>query len=108
MRDDQLPEKSARPQGSKIVEGEVVESGFSRGGFYFEEKPVPFWKRGLRRIALGAVLIVLGLAAGVVGIVLTLSLVGAFIGIPLIFAGALFVIFGLIVILGGGQMRVMT
>ncbi|MBI4387304.1 MAG: hypothetical protein HY551_07965 [Elusimicrobia bacterium] len=52
-----------------------------------EPPPLPIWKRFLLRTALGAVFFATGAGALLLGIVFTLTIVGAFIGIPLIVLG---------------------
>ena len=85
-----------RQDEPRIVEPEIVG---------FEKKPSPL-RGALSRVFFSIVmaLVSLGLVAG--GIVLTLSIIGAPLGIPLILAGLGGFLFAIFMFLGGGKIRV--
>lgn len=73
---EKLPIK--REEEPEVIDPEIVG---------LEPPSLPLWKRLLLRTALGVVVGAVGMAALLLGIVLTLTIVGAFIGIPLIVLG---------------------
>ena len=88
---DNLPvEHQPEPE---TVEAEVVG---------FKPRP-PLWRRILARLKFGLLLAVLGAGLSLAGAVLTISIIGAAIGIPLVFIGLFFIVAALFVTLGGGR-----
>ncbi len=67
--------------------------------------PPPFWKRIFSRLFMTAVLILVGGGLCVAGVLLTLSIIGAVVGIPLVFAGAALILAALFLPLGAGTVR---
>lgn len=83
----------------RVVEGEVLG--------HETEPPRPFQAGGvLARLALALLLSLVGLGLFVVGILLTLSIVGAVWGLPLMFLGALMAGAAGLILFGGGRLRV--
>ncbi len=87
----------------RAVEPEVVEPEIVG----FEPRP-PLWKRIVGRLALALFVGVLGLGLCVLGVVLTITVVGAAIGIPLVLLGLGLILFAALLLFGGGQMRTVT
>ncbi|HRY28632.1 MAG TPA: hypothetical protein P5079_01195 [Elusimicrobiota bacterium] len=78
---DTLPVKHQKV--SEVLEPEIV-------GL---EPAVPFWKRAVRRVTAGLALGFVGLGMTVLGGLFTLTIVGAGIGLPLVFLGILVMVF---------------
>jgi len=85
---------------SRVVDAELV-------GF---EMPPPLWRRVLARAALAVILGAIGLVLVVVGVILTVTIIGAAIGVPLILLGLLICAFALFAPFarGPGRFRVVT
>ena len=77
----------------ETVEAEVVG---------FEPRP-PLWRRILARLGFGLLMAVIGVCLILVGAVLTISIIGAAVGIPLFFIGLFFIVAALLVTIGGGR-----
>lgn len=77
----------------ETVEAEVVG---------FEPRP-SLWRRILARLRFGLLLAVLGAGMILVGAVLTISIIGAPVGIPLVFIGLFFITAALFTVIGGGR-----
>ena len=74
-----------------------------------QEPPLPpWWRRVLSRVVLSGLLALLGLACGFVGAVLTITVVGAAIGLPLLIIGFLLLGVAVFVFLGAGSMKTIT
>lgn len=95
MAAERLP--SERPDEPREVEAEVV-------GL---ERPASFWSRLKSRLALAAVLGVLGLGFLAAGLVLTLTVIGALAGIPLMFVGLALLAGMVFTLFGGGSIRLL-
>lgn len=67
--------------------------------------PIPFWRRVLGRLAFGLILAVLGVGFIVLGAILTLTVVGAAVGIPLAITGSLLLIAAIFVPFMRGPVR---
>lgn len=65
--------------------------------------PPPFWKRALARAAAGLFLGLTGLSLCLIGTVLTVTIVGASLGIPLILTGLCITLLAFWVFTGGGK-----
>lgn len=78
----------------EVVEPEIVG---------LEPPPSPWWRRVLARAALAAFLSVLGAGLCLVGVILTITVVGAGIGIPLIVIGLCILVLAVIIFFGGGR-----
>lgn len=92
---DNLPEETDR---GRVVEAEVVG----------RPKPVPLWKRAAARVAAAGALALLGLVLIGAGAFLTLTVVGAVVGIPLALAGLGLVAAAAFLLLGGGTISIRT
>ena len=91
--DERLPsEPSGEP---RLVEAEVVGM----------ERPASRWARFKTRLLLAAVLGMLGLLFTTAGVVLTLTLIGAVAGIPLILVGFALLAAMVWILFGGGSVR---
>ena len=84
------------PDKEKVYEAEVVG---------LPPPPPPFWKRVFSRVVMTVVLIAVGVSLCVLGLVMTLTLIGAVAGIPLVFAGAGLILAALFLPLGAGTVR---
>lgn len=84
------------PEPGRVVEGEVVG----------HERPAPWWRRLLTRAALGLALLLLGLGLSAAGLLLTIIIVGAPLGVPLTVAGVLVMVLASFVLFGGGKLTV--
>ena len=69
-------------------------------------EPAPLWKRVLGRAAAGLILGSFGLLLAVIGAVLTLSILGAAIGIPLFILGVVLMLAAALLALGRGRFHV--
>lgn len=86
-------------QISRVVEPELVG---------LEPPPQSCWRRTLARAAFATLLGALGLALIAIGVVLTLTIVGALVGIPMIIVGSMLLIAVIFVPFGSGEMRVVS
>jgi hypothetical protein len=93
---DRLPARRA-------VEPEVVEPEIVG----FEQRP-SLWKRIAGRMGLSLFVGALGLGLCAFGAVLTLTVVGAAIGIPLVLFGLGLILLAALLLFGGGPMRTIT
>src|SRR3989338_7821049 len=65
----------------------------------------PWWRRMLARIAPSLLLGILGIGLCVVGLVLTISLVGAALGLPLLLIGICVLLLAFFLLLGRGRSK---
>lgn len=92
------PEENAAPE-PRLVEAEIVEDK-DKGEYEFKDEGLPssppsFLKRLAARAALSLILSALGLALAAIGSFLTLTIIGAPLGIPLLVMGLLIFLIGL-------------
>ncbi|MBI4057658.1 MAG: hypothetical protein HY399_08945 [Elusimicrobia bacterium] len=71
-----------------------------------EPPPSSRWRMWLNRVVLSLVLGLVGLGLCLVGALLTITLIGASIGIPLVLLGLVLCIFSLFLFLGAGKMKI--
>lgn len=97
MEDKRLARALEAPEAGeeRVIEPEIVGH---------EDRP-PLWRRLLAGLAVRAALAVLGLGLAAIGGLLTLSILGAPVGIPLLAAGLLLMILAFLLPLGGGKVR---
>jgi hypothetical protein len=95
-----LPDLAPRlPDEEKVYEAEVVG---------LPPAPPPLWKRIFSRLFITILLVLLGLGLCGVGLVMTLTIVGAVVGSPLMFAGAGLILTAFFLPLGAGSVRFQT
>ena len=96
---ENLPaQKSVTPEliePSRVVDAELV-------GY---EMPTPLWRRVLGRAVLAIVLGCIGLVMLVIGVILTITVIGAAVGIPLMLLGLILCLFALFAPLARGPGR---
>ncbi|MFA5976228.1 MAG: hypothetical protein WC859_08720 [Elusimicrobiota bacterium] len=83
----------------EVLEGEIVG---------LPPRPLSWWRRLLARGILAVAFGVLGLGLCALGGVLTLTIIGATIGVPLILVGLILMVIPLILLFGGGSFRVIS
>ncbi|MBI3547829.1 MAG: hypothetical protein HY078_02130 [Elusimicrobia bacterium] len=94
-------EPGHEPERRETIDAEVVDAEIVGA-----PKPVPRWKSLLVRAGLAVALGAIGLSLLAVGVVFTLTIVGAAIGIPLMLAGLGLLAAAAFVLLGGGRVIV--
>ena len=94
---ENLPSK--RESEPEIIEPEIVG---------LKPPPLPWWRRLLARAAFAVFLAVFGTVLALIGVILTLTIVGAAFGIPLIIIGLLTFVAGLALPLLNSKIKVVT
>ena len=92
-----LPEK--RDSDPEVIEPDIVG---------LEPPPQPLWRRLVARAAFAVILAVIGAALALLGVILTLTILGAFVGIPLIIVGVLVCFGALLLPLTSGRIKVVS
>jgi hypothetical protein len=92
---DTLPTKRQQ-DSAKIVDPEIVG----------HEPQPPFWHKLVSRLVFCIILGGVGFVAIMLGTILTITIVGAAVGMPMLFMGLIFVVFA--VVIGVGSGRVIT
>ncbi|MCX5787402.1 MAG: hypothetical protein NTX64_02670 [Elusimicrobia bacterium] len=92
----QIPEPVEIVDSGEVLEAEVVG---------LEPPPPPLWRRLIARAVLSLILGGAGLVAIVIGLVLTITIVGAPMGIPLVIIGVVLCVAALLLPFSRGLMR---
>ena len=83
----------------RVVEPEIVG---------LELPPPSLWRRIAAKVAVSLFVGLVGLGLCAIGVVLTLTIVGAWMGIPLVLVGIGLIVFSVFLLIGGGKIRVGT
>lgn len=91
------PQDGEIVEGSRVVEAEVV--GHERAA-------APSWKNIFARMGFALVFGIAGLLLSGLGLILTLTIVGAAVGIPLLLVGLCLMAAASLLFLGGGKLKI--